>query len=185
MRVDTSSVVFLYEEKKSISELIACFAGVFFIGLASQVKVFLPFTPVPITLQTLAIFLVVGLLREFGVISVSLYLILGLLGLPLFAGGAGGISTLLSPTAGYLIGFLVSAYLAYLAYERFSRNFFKLLGAWFLINLVMIHGLGILWLGYFLKIYDLGKLILLGSLPFIFGDLIKVFIAVWVLRIFK
>lgn len=185
MKVDTSLAGFFYEEEKSVTEWIACFIGVFFIGLASQIKVPLPFTPIPITLQTFAIFLMVGLLRRFGVISVSLYLILGLLGLPMFAGGAGGISTLFSPTAGYLVGFLVAAYLAYLAYERFSKSFLTLLGVWFLINLVVIHGLGVLWLGCFLKIYDPGKLILLGSLPFVFGDFVKVFMAVCVLRIFR
>lgn len=183
MKVYTSLSIPFPEGKISVSELLACFAGTFFIGLASQVKVPLPFTPVPITLQTFAIFVVVGLLRKFGVMSVCLYFVLGLLGLPMFAGGAGGVSTLISPTAGYLIGFLVSAYLAYLAYERFSRNSLKLLGTWFIINLLVIHGLGVLWLGYFLKIYDLGKLILLGSLPFVFGDFIKVFMAICVLKI--
>lgn len=173
----------IFRNENTAYKLMTCLFAAIFIGFISQVKIPLPFTPVPITLQTLAIFLVVGMLKDLGVISVALYLLLGFSGFPFFAGGAGGFFSLFSPTTGYLLGFLLAAYLAYLSYEKFHKNFIKLVVVWFLIDLVVIHGLGIFWLGWFLKIYDFKKLIFLGSLPFILGDLVKILIVVWILRI--
>lgn len=82
------------------------------IAVLSFISIPLPFSPVPITLQTLGVMLS-GLLLgpQLGSISVGLYLIAGTLGLPIFAGGAAGIGVLMGPSGGYLLGFLPGAWM--------------------------------------------------------------------------
>ncbi|SLN12229.1 Biotin transporter BioY [Roseovarius litorisediminis] len=90
--------------------------GSFFIALAAQVSV--PFFPVPLTLQTLAI-LIVGLTfgSRLGAVTLLAYLAEGAMGLPVFANGMNG-AALMGPTAGFLFGFVGMAYLAGLAVEK-------------------------------------------------------------------
>ena len=87
-------------------------------GMA-QVRIPLPFTPVPITGQTFAVLLVGAVLgSRRGAASLLLYLMQGLVGLPFFAGGTSGLAILLGPTGGYLVGFIVAAYLVGLLAAR-------------------------------------------------------------------
>ncbi len=96
-------------------------AGSIFIGIAAQISIPLPF--VPLTLQTLAI-LIVGLTfgSRLGAITLLAYLAEGFAGLPVFAGGAAGPLVFLGPTAGFLVGFVLTAFIAGLAAER-SKSF--------------------------------------------------------------
>ena len=81
-----------------------CVAGM------AQVRIPLPFTPIPITGQTFAVLLVgVALGSRRGAASLALYLLMGLAGLPFFAGGASGMAYVLGPTGGYLVGFIAAA----------------------------------------------------------------------------
>ncbi|MDA8372757.1 MAG: biotin transporter BioY, partial [Actinomycetota bacterium] len=95
--------------------LVIAYAG--FIGLSAQISVHLPFTPVPITGQTLAVLLgasVLGTSRA--LMGSGLYLVAGLIGVPWFAGGSGGVSVASSPTFGYIVGFIAaSALVGYMA----------------------------------------------------------------------
>ncbi len=85
---------------------IALFAAI--IAVCSQIQ--LPLGPVPFTLQTLGVFVAAGLLgMKKGVLSVLIYVLLGAVGLPVYAGFSGGFSTLTGPTGGYIIGFLFTA----------------------------------------------------------------------------
>ena len=86
-------------------------AGTIFIALAAQVAI--PFIPVPLTLQTLAI-LIVGLTfgSRLGAVTLLTYLAEGAAGLPVFANGGAGLAYMMGPTAGFLVGFVVLAYLA-------------------------------------------------------------------------
>src|SRR5512143_1882057 len=83
-----------------------------FVAALAQIRIPLPFTPVPVTGQTLAV-LVVGaaLGARKGAASLLLYLLAGFAGLPVFSGGSAGGAVILGPTGGYLIGFIVAAYL--------------------------------------------------------------------------
>src|SRR3712207_1750584 len=74
-------------------------------------KVPLPFTPVPITLQTLAVLLSGAMLGAYyGALSMIIYLILGAIGLPVFAGGGSGFGSLLGPTGGYLLSYPIASF---------------------------------------------------------------------------
>ena len=86
--------------------------GSLIVALGAQIAVRLPFSPVPITLQTLAVLMVGALLgSRRGALSLLAYLAQGLAGLPVFAGGASGLAHAVGPTGGYLIGFVVHRYL--------------------------------------------------------------------------
>ena len=118
--------------------------GSVFIALLSQVQI--PLQPVPITGQTLAVFLVALTLGwRLGGAAVGLYLLEGALGLPVFAGFSGGIAKFAGPTGGFLIGFLVAALaIGWLAERGWTRNVL-LTAAAMLIGTVLIYALGLAW----------------------------------------
>jgi biotin transport system substrate-specific component len=149
--------------------------GSLFIALGAQVAVQLPFSPVPITGQTLAVLLVGMLLgSRRGSLSLLAYLAEGLAGLPVFAGGTVGLARLLGPTGGYLVGFIVAAYVTGRLAERgWDRRVGTTILAMLLGN-AAIYALGLPWLAAFVG----GERALpLGLYPFIPGDLLKLALA--------
>jgi biotin transport system substrate-specific component len=149
--------------------------GSLFVAALAQVRIPLPFTPVPLTGQTLAV-LVIGaaLGARKGAASLLVYLLAGLAGLPVFSGGSAGGPVILGPTGGYLIGFIVSAYLiGVLSARGMDRRIHTALLA-FLAGEVVIYLFGVSWLSLFLG----WKGALVGGLlPFLIGDAIKLALA--------
>lgn len=137
----------------------------------------LPFYPVPLTFQSLFIYLVAMLLgRKIALLSQIIYISLGFIGLPVFAAGKSGPGVLFGPTGGYLWGFAISAYVIGNIVERNNIKEVK--------NFVIAGIMGILIINFFgaLQLYLVTRLnvktILLSSiLPFLPGDFIKVLIA--------
>ncbi len=146
------------------------------IALSAQVAIQLPFSPVPITGQTMAVLLVGALLgSRRGALAVLAYIAEGLAGLPVFAGGAAGLARLFGPTGGYLVGFVAAAFLVgWLAERGWDRRFGTTLAAMTLGNLV-IYGVGAVWLAVFVG--GLSRAWSLGVLPFLPGDAIKIILA--------
>ena len=146
------------------------------IAALAQVAVRLPFSPVPITGQTLGVLLAGFLLgSRRGLAAVLAYLAEGAAGLPVFAGGTGGIAVLAGPTAGYLIGFAVAAYVVGLLAERgWDRSVARTLLGMALGN-VIIYWFGITWLSILLS--DVRTALTAGLFPFIVGDLLKIAVA--------
>lgn len=144
-------------------------------GLGAFVRVYVPFTPVPLTLQTffvLASGVVLG--ARWGAVSQAVYLAGGLLGLPIFAGGAMGAAYLMGPTGGYLVGFLPAALFVGAAYRRVEKKrhpaarYALILAA----AILIIHACGCLHLSRVCGL-SIGDALRAGSLPFIPGDVIK------------
>lgn len=146
-------------------------------ALAAQIVVPLPFTPVPITGQTFAVLLAgASLGATAGAASQGLYLALGAVGLPFYAGGASGWTVVQGATGGYLLGFIVAAWvIGTLAERRQDRNVMTAIPA-FLFGSLLIHVVGVPWLAANL---DVGwpEAAALGSVPFIPGDLAKIALA--------
>jgi len=145
--------------------------GSLFVAALAQIRIPLPFTPVPVTGQTLGV-LVVGaaLGARKGAASLLLYFLIGLSGLPVFAGGTSGLAVLMGPTAGYLVGFVAAAYLTgMLAARGYDRRIPSALLA-FLAGEVVIYLFGVAWLSTFL---GFGRAIQAGLLPFLVGDALK------------
>ena len=152
--------------------------GALVVALAAQVRIPLPFTPVPVTLQDLAVLTVGGLLGPAaGLAALVTYLGLGIAGLPVFAGGGFGLAWLLGPTGGYLLAFPVAAFVAgaFAVRAGFART---LLGA--LLGMLIIHAGGVAQLA--LLNGDLGAAFALGSLPFLPVSLLKVGLAAALVR---
>lgn len=149
--------------------------GSLFVALSARIAIPLPFSPVPITGQTLAVLLVGTLLgSRRGASSLLLYLLEGGLGLPVFAGGMSGLAYMVGPTGGYLIGFVCAAFAAgLLAEKKWDRRPQKSALAMLLGNLV-IYVCGLSWLARFV---GADKVLALGFYPFIPGDLMKLALA--------
>lgn len=153
----------------------ALFAAI--IGVLAQISI--PIQPVPFTGQTLAIGLAATILgSRYGTLSVLLYLIIGAAGVPVFAEFSGGVSKLVGPTGGYLVGFIPSAFLMGWFMEKTSFNFKNAMIA-NTIGMFITLAFGTAWL----KIAaNLSWTVAFagGFSPFIFFGLLKAFLASWV-----
>ncbi len=151
------------------------------IGIFAQISIPLPFTPVPITGQTFAVLLggaALGLRR--GTLGSLLYLGLGLVGVPWFAGGAGGLKMATNPSFGYIIGFVAAAAIVgYLAETGLDRKIGRTT-LLMIIGNVVIYGFGLAFLMINLHV-GLNKGLALGVTPFLLGDLVKLLLAVGLL----
>lgn len=141
----------------------------------AQIAIPLPFSPVPLTGQTFAVLLsgaVLGARRGFA--AQALYLIEGVAGLPFFAGGAAGSAILLGPSGGYLLAFPLAALVTgALARNGWDRRFGTMVAA-MLLGSVVIFGFGLAGLSRFVPT---DRLLALGLLPFLPGDVVKATLA--------
>lgn len=145
----------------------------------------IPFFPVPLTLQLLfAVMAGLVLGPRYGFISQLVYISLGLIGLPVFSGGLGGLGIIFAPSFGYILGFPFAALLTgYLSVKTRRPNFIKLYGIT-LTGLAVIYIPGVLYL-YLALNHFLGKAttfqaaLQTGTIPFILPDLLKCLLAAW------
>jgi len=149
--------------------------GSLLVALAAQIAVPLPFTPVPWTLQPLAVLLVGALLgARRGAAALAAYLVEGAAGLPVFAGGAFGVAPLLGPTAGYLVGFVPAAFVTgFLAERGWDRRFVTTWAAMAL-GSATLFAFGVAWLSRFVGWQGA---LAAGLLPFVVGDVFKQLLA--------
>jgi len=147
------------------------FAASLLTGLAAQVAIPLPFTPVPVTGQTFAVLLTGAALgARRGFLAQALYLAQGVSGLPVFAGGAAGAALLAGPTGGYLAAFpLAAAVTGLLAERTWDRRFLTMLGV-MLLGSTVIFAFGAFGLTRF---FPPSQVLAIGVLPFVPGDLVK------------
>jgi biotin transport system substrate-specific component len=151
--------------------------GALVVALSAQVAVPLPFSPVPMTLQGLAVILVGGLFgAAAGAGAMVLYLVAGAFGAPVFSLGRGGLAVLFGPTGGYLLAFPVAAALAGQIARR-GRLGRCLLGA--LAAMAVIHLGG--WAQLALQTGQGGRALALGVMPFLLQDVLKAGLAALVL----
>ena len=145
--------------------------------IAAGAYLALPIGPVPIVLQNLFVFLS-GLLLgpRWGVASVGVYLMAGALGLPVFAGGIGGIGRFAGPTGGYLLGYLPAVYvIGWISKKSKKRVAVDVLAM--VCGSIIIYTCGVSWLKI-LSGMTLAKTLIVGMYPFILGDGIKIAAAV-------
>ncbi|HEX6941506.1 MAG TPA: biotin transporter BioY [Gemmatimonadaceae bacterium] len=154
-------------------------AGSLLIAAAAQMKVFLPFTPVPVTGQTFAVLLIAALYgARRGAATAMTYIAMGLMGLPVFSAAPPGPAALISPTAGYLAGFVAAAWVTgSLSEKGWDRKPWTAALA-MAIGSGVIFACGLLWLGRFT---GWANVLQTGLFPFIPGDLLKIGLATLVL----
>jgi biotin transport system substrate-specific component len=150
--------------------------GALFVAALAQIEIPLPFTPVPITGQTFGVLLVGAALgSKRGAASLISYLVLGTIGLPFFAGGARGLNILIGATGGYLIGFIIAAYVIGFLAERGLERSVRTSIFPFLAGTIIIYVCGVAWLSIVLGSFS--KAVTAGLLPFLIGDAIKLIAA--------
>ena len=156
-------------------DIVLVVAGAALVTVLAQVAI--PLWPVPITGQTLAVLLVgstLGWAR--GAISMVLYALLGLVGLPVYSDGSHGATVLFGATGGYIVGFIVSAALVgWLAERQWDRKILKAIVT-FVAGSVVVFAIGLPWLAVVLHT-DLPTTLQYGLYPFIIGGIIKAAIA--------
>ena len=159
--------------------ILRALAAVFFIiaiSLGAFVRVPLPFTPVPLTMQTFFVLLSAALLgMRLGLFTQSAYIFLGFIGVPIFTGASAGLAYLVGPTAGYLLGFIVATIFIAAFIKRAKENIFLIIGIFFLADLLLLL-CGAIWLKMSLNLTWI-KSFFIGFIPFLPGDTAKVILA--------
>lgn len=169
-------------EQSTINKIVMALGMAILTGIMAQIVIPLPWTPVPVTAQTFAV-LFAGILlgRYWGGLSQAIYVVIGITGVPWFAGMTGGYGAFLGTTGGYLVGFILAAlFLGYFTdkYVR-SRSFISMLGLMSIANFGLIYIPGLIGLGVWMyliqgSIPDLMSLLAMGAIPFLIGDTIKI-----------
>jgi biotin transport system substrate-specific component len=160
------------------------------IGLVAQARVYLPWSPVPVTGQTFAVLLAAVILgRWWGGISLTMYAGLGMAGVPWFQGLNGGLAYMAGPTGGYIVGFILAAlFLGYVTDKYvLSRSFVVMLGLMLFASFILIYVPGLIQLGLWLSMVKgehvtFTGLLTIGALPFIAGDVTKAVLAAAIAR---
>ena len=158
-------------QTKIFKSLIVIFLGTILLAISAKVKI--PFYPVPMTMQTFVV-LLLGLSfgYKIGLATVSLYLIEGIAGLPVFSNSPErgvGLVYFTGPTMGYLIGFLFACFFS--SFVKIEDNYFKIFVK-LILSVSTIYILGILWLGIILGWEK--PLFELGAAPFLLAEIFKI-----------
>lgn len=153
------------EKSRLVAYSAACIA---LIAVGSWISI--PFFPVPLTLQTFFVLVTAVVMKRSAVIPVTLYVLLGAAGLPVFHNGIAGLGVILGPSGGYLLGFIPAALVAGYAYE-YRSNVVHGIGLSIAAVIMLLSGTA--WLGYSTGMVPVAAL-MVGFVPFIIGDAIKV-----------
>jgi biotin transport system substrate-specific component len=142
-------------------------------AVGAFIKIPIPISPVPITLQVFFV-LLAGLVlgARWGGTSMVVYVMLGVIGLPVFSGGSSGLGILLGPTGGYIIGFVAGAFVTGLIYNKANDSKTATIGA-MIGGLAVIYLLGVMQLSFVANM-TLQQAVAVGMLPFLIGDAIKI-----------
>ena len=176
----TVLVDYFSARKSWVADCALALLGAAVVGLSAQLSA--PMWPVPITAQTLAVLLVGAALgARRGALSITFYLLIGVAGLPWFAGMTGGPASFMKPSFGYIIAFIGSAWVSgRMAERRWDRSFGKTLGA-FAAAAVIPYPIGVPYMAMVLaalgKPLSFAEAINLGVTPFLIGDTVKCIIA--------
>lgn len=168
---------------KSLGRDLALIIGFsLFVALTAQIAIPLPWTPVPITGQTLGVLLTGAILGpRRGALAILLYLVEGLAGMPVFAGMTSGLAKLLGPTGGYLLSWpLAAALVGWLAQRGWDRRIPTAL-VMFCFGNIVIYAIGASWLNIYKDTFGQISVMWAGVYPFLPGDALKIVIAALVL----
>ena len=170
-----------------MSLMMACFTGIM-----AQIIIPLPWTPVPITAQTFAV-LCSGLLlgKKYGCLSQILYIVLGIAFIPWFGGMTGGIETFLGSTCGFFIGLVIASYFIGAITEKYAkaRSFTRMAVVIGIANFALIYIPGLIGLAVWYSLTQgatigIVDLLMMGLVPFIAGDIVKILGAASVSKVF-
>lgn len=161
---------------KSICKIIGVSMFVTLTVLGAFVRIPLPWTPVPLTLQTLFVLLSGAFLGAgLGSFSQMIYMVLGAAGVSIFTSAGSGWLYIAGPTGGYLVGFMIASWFVGKLIKRFESSLFSVFVLFCLADFVLLAS-GALWLKLIFKL-GFYKMVAVGFIPFIIGDLLKSLVA--------
>ncbi len=146
----------------------------------SQVAIPVVFSPAPISLGVVGVYLIgVFLKPKESLLAIAVYILLGAVGMPVFAGFNGGISAVFGPTGGYIFSYIIMC--AFISFVRLHSKNTAVLVVTLFISLGICYTIGTLWLAYFMEITFVSALPL-GVYPFVVGDIVKILVTVVFVR---
>lgn len=158
--------------KKSLT--IALMAAV--ISVLSPISMSIPISPVPISLSTFVIYLTANILGGINAaFSTIIYVLLGIVGVPVFTGFTGGVAKVLGPTGGYIISYVFLAIISGCIIEKNQNNIIMCFVG-MILGTIVLYIVGTLWLAHVAGM-TFDKALLAGVIPFIPGDIIKMILA--------
>ena len=154
----------------------ALFAAV--IGIMSLISI--PTQPIPLNMALFAVLLAGGILgKKYGTLSVVVYILLGAVGIPVFAGFRGGFAVLAGPTGGYIAGYIIVAFLTGLVCEKTRKMHYIL--TIMILAVILCNAVGTAWYCYIMK-SSVSSALMLCVIPFVPTDIIKIVLATLVLK---
>jgi len=182
------------QSQKVLKSILVVLVGSIILTISAKIKI--PFYPVPMTMQTFVVlFLGISFGYKIGLATVTLYLLEGIFGLPVFANSPEkgiGLIYFTGPTMGYLIGFLLAVYSAGVHKDLINFTNYKYINALtvfssLIVSVSFIYILGLLWLGYLIG-WD-KPIFKLGAQPFLLAELFKLFLLTalypWIIKLNK
>lgn len=168
-----------------VGEFLKATALVVLLSFAALVRIPLPFTPVPVTLQNFVVFLGAAFLgARPAVTAVLAYIGLGVAGVPVFSGWGAGALYLLGPTGGYLIGFAAAAWIVAAGCRLNRRKSLSGFVASMIAGVIAVYACGAFWLVLFYG-WGMKNIYFLGILPFVAPDVMKAVLAAVAVQRFK
>ena len=163
----------VWQRTTPLKDVCLALGGVALLAVTAQVEI--PLWPVPVTGQTFGVLLLGALYgSRRGALATALYVAVGAAGLPVFAGGAGGVARLFGPTGGYLAGFVAAAWVVGRLSEGGWDRRPAMAVAAMLAGTAVIYAFGLLWLSAFV---GPSRAVAAGLVPFVVGDALKIALA--------
>ena len=181
-----------FQESSTATKVMMSFLMACITGIMAQIIIPLPWTPVPITAQTFAV-LCSGLFlgKKYGCLSQIIYIVLGVAFIPWFGGMTGGLEIFLGSTCGFFIGFVIAAYFIGAITEKYAkaRNFTRMAVVIGIANFALIYIPGLAGLALWSSLttgttLGVADLLMMGLIPFIAGDVVKILGAASVSKVF-
>jgi biotin transport system substrate-specific component len=183
LKPTTLPLIHFAQEKTWVQNLLKVIGGSILIALFAPIAIPLPFSPVPIAFQGFVCLLLGALMgSRMGSLAVLAFLLQGAVGLPVFALGNAGMAVLLGPKGGYLVGYVLGAWLTGYLIERSGSKSLRQATLAMAIGNLAIYLCGLSQLSLFVGIE---RVFLLGMFPFIIGDCFKLCVAYRVLKAYK
>lgn len=166
----------LNTNSKKIHKMTAIALATAILCILGPLVIILPISPVPFSLCLFGIYLIAYILGyKYGTLACCLYLLIGLIGLPVFSSFSGGIAKLFGPTGGYLIGYIPLIFVSGLFIDKYPNKIsIHIIGM--TLGLIICYTLGTCWLSFITGL-SLKDALLIGVIPFIFGDVVKITLA--------
>ncbi|MBN2119647.1 MAG: biotin transporter BioY [Candidatus Omnitrophica bacterium] len=165
----------------SLKDVLKIGLFVFLLSISSRIRLYLPYSPVPITFQTLVVFLSVVFLGRKALPAQLVYIGLGAAGIGVFSSGA-GLFYLAGPTGGYIIGFLLASFLL-IKIIPLAKNTLWYIACFLIADSVILIS-GSLWIKIIMNV-SLARAVNIGILPFIYGDALKIALAALITSLAK